>query len=55
MDDELTEKKNLPQIVISMVYFERQISQKGLSFDIVYWRLWPLLLTWFNFNPSMDK
>ena len=18
-------------------------------------RLWPLLLTWFNFNPSMDK
>ena len=19
------------------------------------WLLWPLLLTWFNFNPSMDK
>ena len=19
------------------------------------WGLWPLLLTWFNFNPSMDK
>ena len=30
--------------------------------SIVYWRIyaslglmWPLLLTWFNFNPSMDK
>ena len=20
-----------------------------------HWYLWPLLLTWFNFNPSMDK
>ena len=21
----------------------------------IYRKLWPLLLTWFNFNPSMDK
>ena len=20
-----------------------------------HWALWPLLLTWINFNPSMDK
>ena len=23
--------------------------------DVEYSDLWPLLLTWFNFNPSMDK
>ena len=23
--------------------------------DDITWYLWPLLLTWFNFNPSMDK
>ena len=23
--------------------------------DKICWHLWPLLLTWFNFNPSMDK
>ena len=25
------------------------------SCPVVYYYLWPLLLTWFNFNPSMDK
>ena len=23
--------------------------------ESTYWGLGPLLLTWFNFNPSMDK
>ena len=23
--------------------------------NVMAGRLWPLLLTWFNFNPSMDK
>ena len=23
--------------------------------DILAYYLWPLLLIWFNFNPSMDK
>ena len=27
----------------------------GLCIDIYRWHLWPLLLTWFNFNPNMDK
>ena len=22
---------------------------------LIFDKLWPLLLTWFNFNPSMDK
>ena len=30
-----------------------------LPYDVASWIhvncLWPLLLTWFNFNPSMDK
>ena len=26
-----------------------------LSSDLLCEYLWPLLLTWFNFNPSMDK
>ena len=29
---------------------------KGIASDIIPADgLWPLLLTWFNFNPSMDK
>ena len=27
----------------------------GPVFGILFALLWPLLLTWFNFNPSMDK
>ena len=23
--------------------------------SLTHWGLWPLLLTWFNFNPGMDK
>ena len=31
-------------------------STAGLYFMSSYlYDLWPLLLTWFNFNPSMDK
>ena len=26
-----------------------------LTDSSTHWPLWPLLLTWFNFNPSMDK
>ena len=34
--------------------------QAGIKFEHVgkeapEWHQWPLLLTWFNFNPSMDK
>ena len=28
---------------------------QNISRMIPCWQLWPLLLTWFNFNPSMDK
>ena len=27
----------------------------SLYYSFIYPYLWPLLLTWFNFNPSMDK
>ena len=29
-------------------------SLQYLAIFLIY-NLWPLLLTWFNFNPSMDK
>ena len=31
-----------------------QVMSLGHS-ELTYWGLWPLLLTWLNFNPSMDK
>ena len=38
------------------IAFEINILWKALGFFLPNcWYLWPLLLTWFNFNPSMDK
>ena len=31
------------------------ISQGPILIHVHYCDLWPLLLTWFNFNPNMDK
>ena len=46
-----------------MVIVLNLVKQTSFLHDAVYWccfeyagqYLWPLLLTWFNFNPSMDK
>ena len=50
-----------PPIALVYVYFVSGNGRPGneelclmiKSFDIIYH--WPLLLTWFNFNPRMDK
>ena len=31
------------------------LPQKGKELLILHDHMWPLLLTWINFNPSMDK
>ena len=31
------------------------LKQQQYHTDILKYVQWPLLLTWFNFNPSMDK
>ena len=50
--------KNLrdPQLVTKRGLTDKQQETHGWILSIVVTdALWPLLLTWFNFNPSMDK
>ena len=35
--------------------FNLHIKSSRPSVPLTHWHQWPLLLTWFNFNPSMDK
>ena len=38
-------------MVLKMVHFDKSSRPQWVNWN----DLWPLLLTWFNFNPSMDK
>ena len=45
-----------PNIAFSMASTQQQLKMHGCVLSIVAIdALWPLLLTWFNFNPSMDR
>ena len=46
----------LPQSkgVLKQMLSQRSITRLQISYIYVYYQ-GPLLLTWFNFNPSMDK
>ena len=48
---------NYPQVWLNTVqFFMLSIIWVIITSRIVYgWHQWPLLLTWLNFNPSMDK
>ena len=37
------------------ILHQRKIPQLVKPNTVYFRLLWPLLLTWFNFNPSMDK
>ena len=43
------------QIQISVSYGALTSTLVSLIALQLQWHLWPLLLTWINFNPSMDK
>ena len=56
--------KSLPRSVITNHAFNQmidviqmvtKISRNLETEHLIDWGQWPLLLTWFNFNPSMDK
>ena len=40
---------------LKLMRLEYSTRPTSLSCLLIPWYLWPLLLTWFNFNPSMDK
>ena len=44
-------------LVIDMIDFnlKGRFTMQLLQLQLTHLLLWPLLLTWFNFNPSMDK
>ena len=51
-------RKMFPFDDVIMVYWCRTSDRKNtnvLTFPIISQHRWPLLLKWFNFNPSMDK
>ena len=44
-------KMQYQYVANSIVSCEKRAGKLTLTHE----QLWPLLLTWFNFNPSMDK
>ena len=43
------------QSMLEIIQLLSSATQFSMAMPESVWFLWPLLLTWFNFNPSMDK
>ena len=51
------QKSNSTKLQVFRCIIKQKMKFEKETFDgnIIHLHKWPLLLTWFNFNPSMDK